>query len=225
MIHLAHLGWTCYAPDMPGFGGSFDPTEDPPGITWYADLYHDVFSKLPEFEHGCHILGHHSGGVIGIELAVKYPASVRSLTCVGPTVMSSTERTEMSKTFLEPFNKPFSSGDHLKKTWEYLIWEGISSDNVDLLQREALDHIRAWKGRSQIYRCVWDYDCGEALKNTEESCKVLGLCAEDDVLWPFFENFKSSGRMVEARVVKGGNFGPDLDCDGIVEEFLAFVQG
>ena len=69
MRKLSALGYTCYAPDMPGFGASDDPGVDPPSITWYAELYHMSLSHLPGFERGCHVLGHHSGGVIGTELA------------------------------------------------------------------------------------------------------------------------------------------------------------
>ncbi|KAF2108491.1 hypothetical protein BDV96DRAFT_605556 [Lophiotrema nucula] len=112
MQKLAALGYTCYAPDRPGFGASDDPDIEPPSIAWYAELYHASFSLLPGFEHGCHILGHDSGGIIGTELAnaERYGGFARSLTCIGPTVMSAEQRLEMSKTFLEPINKPVPSG-------------------------------------------------------------------------------------------------------------------
>ncbi|KFA79091.1 hypothetical protein S40288_07035 [Stachybotrys chartarum IBT 40288] len=216
MPALSALGYSCFAPDMPGFGSSFDPDMEPGGIAWYTDLYHSTFSKFPAFKHGCHVLGHHSGGVIGTELAARYPDFCKSLTFVGPTVMSAEDRLELSKTFLEPFNKPVPSGSHLLKTWEYLVWEGIAKENLELLQREVLDHVRAWRGRSQIYECVWAYDCAEAMKNIPDECRVLGLCARDDVLWPYFDNFKRVGREVVWKEIKGGNFGPDEDCSNIV---------
>ncbi|KAF7555710.1 hypothetical protein G7Z17_g1974 [Cylindrodendrum hubeiense] len=209
---------------MPGFGCSFDPANDPPSITWYADLYYAAFSNMPEFGLGCHVLGHHSGGVIGTELAAKYQGFCRSLTSVGPTVMSVNDRQELSKTFLDPFNKPVPSGEHLIKTWEYLRWEGIPEKNMELMQREALDHIRAWKGRNQIYTCVWSYDCEKSMRLIEKGCKIMGLCAKDDVLWPYFENFKSVGRVVEAKEIEGGNFGPDLDSEGILKAFVPFIE-
>jgi len=218
----------CYAPDMPGFGASDNPITDPPDIAWYAALYHAAFSLFPGFQHGCHVLGHHSGAVIGTELADrdKYGAFVRSLTCIGPTVLSPEQRVEMSKTFLDPFNKPIAAGDHLIKTWDYLRWEGLSPDaNLELLQREVLDHIRAWKGRSQIYKCVWDFDCTKALASLPTDCKVLGLCARDDVLWPFFEQFKTVRKGVVGEEIGGGNFGPDLDCAGIVGFLIPFLNG
>lgn len=223
MKALSALGYSCFAPDMPGFGSSFEPECDPPSISWYAGLYYATFSKLANFKHGCHVIGHHSGGVIGIELAAAYGDFCRTLTAVGPTVMSAEERRELSKTFLDPFNKPVLSGEHLTKTWEYLRWEGIPEKNVDLMQREVLDHVRAWRGRSQIYACVWAYDCAEAMQNIKRNCKIMGLCAKDDVLWPYFENFKTVGRDVRSAEIQGGNFGPDLDPTGILDLVVPFI--
>lgn len=230
MQDLSASRYASYAIDMPGFGSSFDPASDPPSITWYADLYHAALLEgLPAFASGCYLVGHHSGGVIGIELAVKYPDFCRSLAIIGPTVMSAEERVTMSKTFGDPFNKPAESGSHLLETWNYLKWEGLVPHlHLELMQREALDHIRAWKGRSQIYACVWAYDMEGALRRIAaegcNTCPILGLCAPDDILWPYFENFKTFvGERVVAKEIAGGNFGPDLDSGLIsllVAEFL-----
>ena len=224
MSSLSSLGYYCLAPDMPGFGESFDPKTDPSSINWYADLYYATFSGLEQFKNGCHLLGHHSGGVIGGELAAEYEGFCQSLTIIGPTIMSSQERLEMSKTFLDPFNIPVPSGDHLKKTWDYILWEGIPERELELLQRETLDHIKAWKGRNQIYTCVWAYDCSDSLKKVSSDCKILGLCARDDVLWPYFEKFKSVRNGVLAYEIEGGNFGPDRDVPGILQHFLKFIE-
>ncbi|CAK7203771.1 hypothetical protein SEUCBS139899_006518 [Sporothrix eucalyptigena] len=229
MPMLTALGYSCYAPDMPGFGGSFDPASDPPSISWYAQLYYEAIkSQLPEFSEGCHIIGHHSGGILGMEFSSnpdQFPGFVKSLTIVGASVMTAADRAEMSKTFLEPFNKPVSSGEHLGKTWEYLKWEGLKPEtDLVVLQREAIDHIRAWKGRNQIYSCVWKYERMEALDAIPADVPVAGLCAPDDVLWPYYGNFKALvTRPIETTVIKGGNFGPDLDPEGILDAFLRLI--
>ncbi|KXJ85924.1 Alpha/Beta hydrolase protein [Microdochium bolleyi] len=154
-------GHACYAPDMPGFGASFDPSQDPPDIRWYVDLYLNVFFKsghFPELSRGCHVLGHHSGGVIGVEFAVSHPGIVKSLAVVGPVLMDAAQR-EKARGF-QAFNKPVADGSHLTRTWEYLQSHGgITPSELDLLQQETLDHVRAWKGRLQIYGCVFgDHD-------------------------------------------------------------------
>ncbi|CAK7240818.1 MAG: hypothetical protein STHCBS139747_002266 [Sporothrix thermara] len=224
MQALSARGYACYAPDMPGFGSSYDPVSDPPAIAFYADLYHAAFSGLPGFATGYHVVGHHSGGVIGTDLAAKHGHLVRSLTLVGPVVMSAEARRKQAETFLAPFNKPVASGEHLGKTWEYLIWEGLKTDDLGLLQREAIAHIRAWKGRSQIYSCVWAYDCAENMAKFSESSRVLALCAEDDLLWEFFDNVQADGKRVVKATIKGGNFSPDLDYEGILKHMLPMLD-
>lgn len=212
MRKLSKLAYSTFAPDMPGFGGSEDPITHPPDITWYTSLYHTPFSRLSVFAEGCHILGHHSGAIIGTELAKPklYGPFIKSLTCVGPAVLTAQQCLEMSKTFLEPFNQPKATGDHLLKTWKYLQWEGLSpATDLGLFHRETLDHVRAWKGRSQIYKCVWEYDCKKALSLVADSVQVLDLCAQDHVLWPYFEQFKSVGGGLRGEEIEGGNSGPD----------------
>jgi hypothetical protein len=138
--------------------------------------------------------------------------------------MSEAERKSMARIFLDPFNKPTASGDHLLKTWEYLLWEGIPVERQSLLQREALDHIRAWKGRSQIYACVWDYDAEDGLLKMDKDCQILALCAPDDVLWPYFKNVEPIGRRIIQKQIAGGNFSPDVDPQGIQKAFLDMVN-
>lgn len=224
MRHLSSLGFHCLAPDMPGFGNSFDPDYDPPAIEWYSDLYHTLLSHLPDFERGCHVIGHHSGAVIGVDLAKRFPGFVQTLTMVGPAVMSAAERQQMAQSTMLPFNRPAEDGSHLQRTWDYLLEMGIPSGNTALLHREALDHLRAWRGRLQIYACVWAYDCGAAMGEIGEDCRILALCAQDDVLWPFFHNVAQIKRRVEHREIGGANFGPDLAKVEMLRNFLAHIE-
>lgn len=221
MQELSSRGFFCFAPDMPGFGESFNPKEDPKGIEWYSELYYEFFSKQFEFVRGCHIIGHHSGAVIGIDLVARYPGFVESLTLVGPAIMSADERRIMADKTMSPFDKPVADGSHLTKTWNYLLDHGIPSNNVELQQRELLDHARAWRGRMQIYACVWAYDCAAALGRIAEDCKIMALCARDDVLWPYFGNVKGVRKEVHCQEIKGANFGADLGTYDILDEFLA----
>jgi hypothetical protein len=51
----------------------------------------------------------------------------------------------------------------------------------------------------------------------------MGLCAQDDILWSYFEQFKNAGSELRGAEIKGGNFGPDLDDDGIFKVLILFL--
>lgn len=118
MTRLATRGISCYAPDIPGFGHSFDQPTDPQFLTWYAELNLNAFTTHPAFEHGYHV-GHHSGAPLGVELALLRPSLVPSLTMVGPVVMPSTKREKILAS-TAAFNEPGLDSSHLLQTWQYL---------------------------------------------------------------------------------------------------------
>lgn len=216
-------GYQCFAPDMPGFGQSFDPLTDPPTISWYIDLYLEVFKAFPSFANGCHVVGHHSGAVIGVELAVLHSEFVRTLTLCGPVFMTKEKREEMRAKVTVPFNKNVPDGSHWLKTWNYLQEHGgIPSDDLEILQQETLDHARAWKGRIQIYNCVWDHDGPALVKGIK--CPILALCARDDVLWDAFGAVKELRPDVQTEEVTGANFGPSRGTESMATFLTPFLQ-
>jgi pimeloyl-ACP methyl ester carboxylesterase len=231
MLLNAANGYVCYAPDMPGFGGSFDPSDEAikeietKGTVWYAGIFMEVFTQIGLLEPGtrtkCHIIGHHSGAVLAMELAATHPHFVASICLVGPTVMTEEERAAMKEIYFKTFNEPVRDGSHLLKTWEYLGNMGIGED-MSLWQREAVDHIRAWKGRNLIYGAVWAQESEELYKRLE--CPILLMCAADDVLWKYFGSVKALRPEVEAVEIGGGNFEPDRDVGGIQEAWSKFLE-
>ncbi|KAH6677712.1 Alpha/Beta hydrolase protein [Halenospora varia] len=236
MNHYSSLGYPCYAPDMPGFGSSFDPNPsqildiESRGTGWYVDVFMSAFKEIgfigEEETKRVHLMGHHSGAVLAVELAATYPSHISSICLVGPTVMNAEERAAMKQTYFAPFNEPVPDGSHLQKTWDYLGNMGIGG-NLELWQREAINHVRAWKGRNLIYGAVWGQDAEAMYKKVK--CQVLLMCARDDVLWKFLgfvKGLREEG--VTSVEIKGGNFEPDRDWEGISgswTEFLESVDG
>lgn len=219
-------GHACYAPDMPGFGSSFDPADNPPSISWYCDLYHDhLFPALGLSPGNFHLVGHHSGAVIGLEMSVLYPSLLKSLVSIGPAVMTAQQREDMKSRYLHTFNKPEPSGSYLQKTFDYLRDKPHnipSATDLDLLHREVQDHIRAWKGRNQIYTCVWAQDSEMLLKKI--STPMLALCARDDVLWAFIGGFRTLRPDIKVEEIKGGNFCPDRGAGSIAEKIGIWLE-
>lgn len=248
MEHYIVLGYEVYAPDMPGFGCSFDPTPADKaaikehGVTWYTNIYVQMFKELGIWQTrqhdngGVHILGHHSGAALALELGATYPEVVCSVCMVGPSIMPFAQRMEMKGKLLHAFNEPRASGEHLLSTWQYLGRHGLTSHGVsdstptactteDLLiwQREAIDHIRAWEGRMQIYEAVFSQDGEELLRQTNDTVNVMVCCAKDDILWPFFGNAKAIRSEVMEAVVEGSNWSVDRDTEGIFSAWTPFI--
>ncbi|MBX9729198.1 MAG: alpha/beta fold hydrolase, partial [Sphingopyxis sp.] len=64
--------WPMHALDTPGFGGSFDVPEDHyPSMTEYVGWLGEAVRALGITK--CHVVGHHTGSCIGVELAARQP--------------------------------------------------------------------------------------------------------------------------------------------------------
>ncbi len=213
---------------MPGFGGSFDPTEEQAeeiersGTEWFTSVFLAVFDRLGITASKFHIIGHHSGASLATQIAATHPYLVASICQIGATTIGYEERQKMRERFLVPFNKPAEDGSHLQKTWDYLSKMGTAGD-LELRQREAIDHIRAWRGRMLIYSAVWNQDAETLFAKVQ--CPVLVLCAPDDVLFEHMQNVNTIKPEARTAEVGGANFSPDLDVDGIVREWDAFQVG
>jgi pimeloyl-ACP methyl ester carboxylesterase len=229
MGKLVSEGYPCYALDMPGFGGSFDPTPaaideiSAKGTRWYVEVFISALRTMGVLGDTAriHLIGHHSGASLAPELATMYRGSVQTITLIGTAVMGESERAEMKEKYFAPFNKPSQDGSHLLKTWEYLGKMGIGSD-IGIYQREAVDHIRAWKGRNQIYGAIWEQDLGAYLDRLE--CPVMFVCARDDVLWEYQERAKERWKSAVYAECQGSNFSLDLDTRSIANTWLSFSQ-
>lgn len=197
-----------YAFDTPGFGGSFD-AETQPTMSQYVDWLKEAMAALGIEK--AHIVGHHTGACIGCEMAARYPDIAQSVTLIGPVPLTQDERNEFSKHFGTPFT-PRVSGSYLNDNWHYLDRLGAHHD-VDLFHREMWDMMRAWQGRVKSYVAVWDQDFTQYYK--EISAPLLIMCAQDDVLWPFFDRAKEIRPDATAVVPTGANFEPDLDPDTV----------
>lgn len=196
---------TSIALDMPGFGQSFDPTDDQAmeieqlGTKWFGDVFIAALKRLDVTKNKLHIIGHHSGASLATQIAVDYPHLVASICQIGATTVGYEERQRMKATFLVPFNDPTEDGAHLQKTWDYLGKMGAGG-SLQLRQRETIDHIRAYRGRMLIYGAVWNQDAEGLLAQVK--CAVLVLCARDDVLWEHMGNVKRVKAEAQTGVVR-----------------------
>lgn len=137
-----------------------------------------------------HLIGHHSGGSLSVEMSVLYPEKVLSLTLVGPAVMSPQEQKELLERLLDPYNKPVPDGSHLSKTWKYLTSNAkeLTELDVEILHEQALDQIRAWQGRIQIYSCVFTQPIMKLYERV--TCPIVTICSANSMLVPYLHYVK-----------------------------------
>ena len=93
MLHYADQGFSCYAPDMPGFGASFDPTPEQEveiertGTEWFAAIFMTALGSLGITKQRFHIIGHHSGASLATQIAASHPELVHSICQIGTSLL------------------------------------------------------------------------------------------------------------------------------------------
>ncbi len=152
---LPLLGRRCraIAMDTAGFGDSA-PVEPPASIEKWAAVAAELLASL-EVGPAC-VVGHHTGGVIAVELAAASPAAVRAL------VLSSTPYTDESfrraRAQRPPIDQvePSTDGSHLAALWQKRA-SFYPAERPDLLQAFVLDALRAAGDVEEGHRAVASY--------------------------------------------------------------------
>lgn len=214
-------GRALYAFDTPGFGGSFDPEPDAtPSMRQYVEWMAEAVRSLDLGP--LHVVSHHTGACIAVEMVARGLVDARSLAMVGPVPLTADERLEFSKHFGSPFT-PVSSGAYLLDNWDYLRKLGADADPM-LFNREMSDQLRAWWGRVQAYKAVWGQDFAGFLKDVRVPLLLLLLAGETDVLYPFLARALQMRPDAKTFPLQGANFEPDLDPDTFAEGLRAFLS-
>ena len=206
----------CIAVDLPGFGGSFDPPEfhSISTLTQYKMDFLDTLG-IEKF----HAFGNHTGAGMAAEMASLYPERVLSCMMVGALLLTE----EQAAPYRDEFSGsvgPSHEAEYLKITWDYIYNLGGNRD-LDNMNDELSGALRAWKVRGMIYRCVWDYRFDLFIQDIK--CPTLLMCAPDDVLYLGHQNTAAAMPQAKAIDVKGTNFEPFLDPEGVSQGVIDFL--
>lgn len=152
MIRFLSRDFQVIAPDTPGYGQS-DPIAPPdtePGIDEFVDALVGLFDVL-DLERPL-VFGTHTGAILGVRLATRYPHRVSALMANGILLNSEAERRDLCERYMPAF-LPQWSGSHL--TW---VWSR-NKDQFDffpwyLRSHEARIHWPA--GDNDLHDCVMD---------------------------------------------------------------------
>jgi pimeloyl-ACP methyl ester carboxylesterase len=199
--------FTVLAPDSPGYGLS-----DSLGVeeATLGDFAEATLEFLDAIGAGCFcVYGFHTGGMIGIALAERYPDRVRALACNGVAVLAGAELREILAQYLPRF-EPCWDGSHLTWLWARLREQTIffpwhkraaaSRMNFPMppperLQAGVLEFLRAADHYHVAYRAAFQYPVAEVVRTLR--VPALLTAAARDPLCPHLDRITAAAPSVE----------------------------
>jgi pimeloyl-ACP methyl ester carboxylesterase len=163
------------ATDTIGYGDSYRPLDK---STRIADFANSAVQLLDYLEIGrAHVVGHHTGSVIAMELAAAHPDRVDKLVLSAAPYVDEKRREAMRTR--PPVDKvdTKSDGSHLTEMWQ-LRMTFYPKNRPDLLARYVVDALKA-KGNIEVgHQAVEECDVPEMLSRIH--APTLALCGTDD---------------------------------------------
>ena len=95
------------------FGGSDDIVENTTSTKFYVDTLMGLYRylKLPKM----HLVGHHTGSAMAMEMGAIYPEEILTVTCSAPALATPEEQAVLRKAFAEEWSKPKEDGSQLMR--------------------------------------------------------------------------------------------------------------
>jgi pimeloyl-ACP methyl ester carboxylesterase len=167
------------------------------------------------------VVGHHTGAVIGVELARCAPGRVRSL------VMSSSPYHSTATRAGQVRDKPVvddverrPDGSHLVELWR-IRSEFYPPGAIDLLERFVRDAIRAGRFAAEGHRVVARYDMRAAVALIRCPVLLIGATA-DPFSYPALAKLRAVLPAAEVAEIEGGTVALP---DQLPEAFASAVEG
>lgn len=205
------------APDTPGFGGSFAPATAP-GIADHAAFVRQALDDLGIDRF--HVVGHHTGASVAVELAHSLPARARSLVAVGPPYLTGREREDRLDALGEDYFPPVDrAGEYLQSHWQFFADE---TDDLPVRHRLVVDSLLARGAAADSYRAVYEHDFRARFDDL--ALPRLAMAAPGDALWDGFCRVRDTCPDVDAVELAGGNYEPLFDAEAFASEVAAFVR-
>lgn len=228
MARLGNQYSRIIAPDFPGYGESFQATdEQATGIPWYADVFMEALDNLGVKKS--HLVGHHTGGCIALDMKSRWPDRFYTLNIMGPIYGDQKFRKDLRAITTEQIDKirPVADGSHLLRGWQAVEQYGAANvenidDVVSFHQREAIAHLKGWKAGKQAYNAALNQDFPALFDKVPGPLMIM--CAPKNVLWPFWEPSKKARPDAEAVVVKGHDYFCDEDPDAVAQHVYRFTS-
>lgn len=171
-----------------------------------------------------HVVGHHTGGVIAVELAATYGRRVRSL------VLSSTPYTNEAFRAVRAQRPPIDEvqasphGDHLVAMWRKRQ-AFYPEDRADLLQAFVLDALKVKGDVEGGHRAVARYEMESKVQHLHQSTLIIHA-PQDPFASPHTAQWRDLLPHAQVAQVPGGMVPlPDQLPQAFAQAVLAFLDG
>jgi pimeloyl-ACP methyl ester carboxylesterase len=155
VIPLVAMRHRVLAIDNPGYGCSDHP-EEQPSVEQYCEV---ILEVLDHFEaQSAHLVGHHTGAILAVEIAAARPDRVAKIVLSGPVYMDEESRRELGKVFVQWHVR--ADGSHLTEKWEkFSQWTATPK----LVHRILKDLLRAGETSEFGHFAIADYHMEDRL--------------------------------------------------------------
>jgi pimeloyl-ACP methyl ester carboxylesterase len=187
------------AMDTIGFGDSSRLPRGEDSIERWAEVALSLLEALG-IERAA-VVGHHTGGYIGVELAAARPERVSALVLSGVALHPVTSRLEHAEAAQVDDADPRLDGSHLVELWRRRA--AFYPEDTDLLERFMVDCLRAGYLAAEGHRVVGRYPVEERLPLL--ACPVLLLApTADPYAFPTVPGLDAAVPHATVTMVEGG---------------------
>jgi pimeloyl-ACP methyl ester carboxylesterase len=158
-----------FAPDIPGFGESEAPSKLP-AIADLADIITDVM-KTVAGNGPIDVIGDHTGAVIAIDLAARYPNRIRRVALNTVPYFNAEERQKrLEHTQYVP---PSPDASHLANKWATMVKNYKTSMSMQDVERNFVEALRGGPFGHWGHHAVFSYDMDPVLPKIEHPMLVF----------------------------------------------------
>jgi pimeloyl-ACP methyl ester carboxylesterase len=216
VIPLLSTKFQVFAMDTIGFGDSAR-LNGPASVESFADGAL-AFMEATSLNRSS-VVGHHTGGVIAVELAASHPERVDKLVLSGTTCVDGEGR-RLAAEWPSIDEVTFSpDGSHLVELWRKRELY-YPKDRPDLLQRLVIDALKVFDTVEDGHIAVDTFQMEDRLPKIK--CPTLLMCGTED--WAAFPDLpRLAAYLPQAKVVEVPGAGVPM-VDQVPSEFAAIVM-
>ncbi len=172
---FAEQGFRAIAPDMPGYGASYCPSE-PPSLEYYAQVMLEAATLLGVGSFD--IVGHHTGAAVALQLGQLAPQRISRIVVWGVPLLEPNLRARLAT---EPVPSFDDEGDAIKAYWARRRGLSGAAYSESLGVRCAIEMLQTGRSRPWGHWAVAQADIELILRSVPQP--TLVLCGERDPVW------------------------------------------